>query len=260
MWDRIEKAYNSMVLGEGNLSESAVLEVEKSYNLGLTDEFVCMTQYDIDMPNVAVAFKPQSLANSLGEYLSKKGYKQFRIAETQKYAHVTFFLNGGIEEPFQGEDRLLVPSPKIATFDRKPEMSAFEITKEAVKRIITSNKYDFILINYANCDMVGHTGNFYAAVQAVEAIDKCVGDIVEAVQKQNGIVLITADHGNCEQMIDYSTGHIFTEHTTNVVPLILIGEDVQLERGRLTNIAPTILDILKLDKPMEMTAASLILH
>jgi len=315
MWDRIEKAYDAMVLGEGNHCESAVIALERSYNEKVTDEFVkptvitsndtpvalisendsiifynfrpdrarlitralvdekfkgferkkgyfpvkfvCMTQYDLEMPNVSVVYKTESLENNLGDYLSQKGLKQFRIAETQKYAHVTFFFNGGLEEPYKGEDRLLIPSPKVDTFDQKPEMSAFEITAEAVKKI-KSGEYDFVLMNYANCDMVGHTGNFDATVKAVETVDKCVGEIVESVLNQNGVVLITADHGNCEQMIDYNTGEIFTPHTTNVVPFILIGKDVVLRKGKLANIAPTILEILGLEKPTAMNEESLI--
>ncbi|PNT93901.1 2,3-bisphosphoglycerate-independent phosphoglycerate mutase [Clostridium thermosuccinogenes] len=220
--------------------------------------YVCMTQYDKTMPNVEVAFKPESLTNTFGEYISKKGYTQLRIAETEKYAHVTFFFNGGVETVYEGEDRALIPSPKVATYDLKPEMSAFEVTEEALRRI-ESKKYDVIILNFANCDMVGHTGVFDAAKAAVEAIDQCIGKIVDAVRAQDGVVLITADHGNAEQMIDYETGGAFTAHTTNVVPLIAVGlGGVELSEGRLADLAPTMLDIMGLEKPAEMTGKSLI--
>lgn len=220
--------------------------------------FVCMTQYDKTMPNVVVAYKPQSLANTFGEYISKQGYTQLRIAETEKYAHVTFFFNGGVEMVYEGEDRALIPSPKVATYDLKPEMSAYEVTEEAVKRI-NSKKYNVIILNFANCDMVGHTGVFDAAKSAVEAVDECMGKIISAIEAQGGVALITADHGNAEQMTDYDTGGAFTAHTTNVVPLIGIGlGDVKLKEGRLADLAPTMLDIMGLDKPAEMTGNSLI--
>jgi len=222
--------------------------------------YVCMTQYDKTMPNVSVAFKPESLSNTFGEYISRLGYKQLRIAETEKYAHVTFFFNGGVEAVYEGEDRVLIPSPKVATYDLKPEMSAFEVTDEVINRI-KSKQYDVIILNFANCDMVGHTGVFEAAKKAVEAIDKCLGRIVPAVLEQDGKVLITADHGNAEQMIDYETGGAFTAHTTNVVPLIAIGlGDIKLKEGRLADIAPTMLDIMGLEKPQEMTGNSLIVR
>ncbi|MGE5612813.1 MAG: 2,3-bisphosphoglycerate-independent phosphoglycerate mutase [Bacillota bacterium] len=220
--------------------------------------YVCMTQYDKTMPNVQIAFKPESLSNTFGEFISRHGLKQLRIAETEKYAHVTFFFNGGVETMYEGEDRVLIPSPKVATYDLKPEMSAFEVTDEVLKRI-DSDKYDVIVLNFANCDMVGHTGVFEAARAAVEAIDKCLGRIVEAVRAKNGIVLITADHGNAEQMIDYETGGAYTAHTTNVVPLVGIGLDGrQLKEGRLADLAPTMLELLGLDKPAEMTGNSLL--
>jgi 2,3-bisphosphoglycerate-independent phosphoglycerate mutase len=220
--------------------------------------YVCMTQYDKTMPNVKIAFKPESLSNTFGEYISKHGLKQLRIAETEKYAHVTFFFNGGVETMYEGEDRVLIPSPKVATYDLKPEMSAFEVTDEVLKRI-ASDKYDVIVLNFANCDMVGHTGVFDAAKAAVEAIDKCLGRIVEEVREKNGVVLITADHGNAEQMIDYETGGAYTAHTTNVVPLVGIGLDGrQLKEGRLADLAPTMLELLGLDKPAEMTGNSLL--
>jgi 2,3-bisphosphoglycerate-independent phosphoglycerate mutase len=220
--------------------------------------YVCMTQYDKTLPNVSVAFKPESLANTFGEYISKKGCKQLRIAETEKYAHVTFFFNGGVEAKYEGEDRALVASPKVATYDLKPEMSAYEVTEEMLKRV-NSKEYDVIILNFANCDMVGHTGVFEAAKAAVEAVDQCVGKIVEAIRAQNGVVLITADHGNAEQMVDYETGGPFTAHTTNVVPLIGIGlGDRKLREGKLADLAPTMLEIMGLDKPAEMTGESLL--
>ena len=221
--------------------------------------YVCMTQYDKTLPNVEVAFKPESLSNTFGEYISRKGLKQLRIAETEKYAHVTFFFNGGVETMYEGEDRALIPSPKVATYDLKPEMSAYEVTEEVLKRI-NSKKYDVIVLNFANCDMVGHTGVFEAARAAVEAIDKCVGRIAEAIKAQDGVVLITADHGNAEQMVDYETGGPFTAHTTNVVPLIGIGlGGRKLREGRLADLAPTMLELLGLEKPAEMTGKSLLI-
>ncbi len=220
--------------------------------------FVCMTQYDKTIQNVTVAFKPENIVNSFGEYISKLGYKQLRIAETEKYAHVTFFFNGGVETVFEGEDRVLIPSPKVPTYDMKPEMSAYEVADEVVERI-KSKKYDVIILNFANPDMVGHTGDFNAAKAAIEAVDRCVGKVVEAVREQDGIVLITADHGNAEQMIDYETGGPYTAHTTNVVPLIGVGiGDRKLKEGRLADLAPTLLDIMGLKKPDEMTGNSLI--
>lgn len=220
--------------------------------------FVCFTQYDETMPNVKIAFKPETLVNTFGEYISKKGLKQLRIAETEKYAHVTFFFNGGEEKEYEGEDRILVPSPKVETYDLKPEMSALEVTDKVVEAI-NSGKYDSIILNYANPDMVGHTGSLEAAVKAVETIDGCVGRVVEAIEKQNGILIITADHGNAEQMIDYKTGEPQTAHTTNPVPLILVGlEGVKLKEGKLADLAPTMLDIMGLEKPQEMTGESLI--
>jgi len=220
--------------------------------------YVCMTQYDRTLPNVSVAFKPQSLSNTFGEYISRLGLKQLRIAETEKYAHVTFFFNGGVETMYEGEDRALIPSPKVPTYDLKPEMSAYEVTDEVLKRIV-SGEYDVIVLNFANCDMVGHTGIFEAAKAAVEAVDRCLGRIIPAILGQGGAVLITADHGNAEQMTDYETGGPFTAHTTNVVPLICIGlGNVKLREGRLADLAPTMLGILGLDKPAGMTGQSLI--
>ena len=221
--------------------------------------YVCMTQYDASMPNVEVAFKPQSLVNTFGEYISKKGLRQLRIAETEKYAHVTFFFNGGVEEVYDGEDRALINSPKVATYDLQPEMSAPEVAEEVVKRI-ESGEYDVIVLNYANCDMVGHTGIFDAAVNAVETVDICLGKTVDAIVKMGGTALITADHGNADQMIDYATNDVFTAHTTNVVPLVMIGgpEGAKLKNGRLADLAPTMLDLMGLDKPEEMTGESLL--
>lgn len=219
--------------------------------------FVCMTQYDVTMPNVTVAFTPQSLANTFGEYLSKNGKTQLRIAETEKYAHVTFFFNGGVEATFDGEDRALISSPKVATYDLQPEMSAYEVCDEVVKRI-ESDKYDVIILNYANCDMVGHTGIFDAAKAAVEAVDKCVGRTVDAILAKGGIALITADHGNADQMYE-PDGSPFTAHTTNKVPFVVCGKDVKLrEGGKLADIAPTMLDLMGLPQPAEMDGKSII--
>ena len=315
-WERVEQAYKAMVLGEGNKDTSAVNAIKKSYNDGVTDEFVvptvitdengaalgtisendsvvffnfrpdrareisrtivdkefdgfdrkffdtyfvCMTQYDASMPNVDVAFKPQTLVNTFGEYISRKGLRQLRIAETEKYAHVTFFFNGGVEEVYDGEDRALINSPKVATYDLQPEMSAYEVCDEVVKRI-ESGEYDVIVLNFANCDMVGHTGVFDAAVKAVETVDECLGRTVDAIIKMGGTALITADHGNADQMLDYDTNDVFTAHTTNVVPLVMIGEEsgAKLKNGRLADLAPTLLDLMGLEKPEEMSGESLL--
>lgn len=312
-WERVSRAYNAIVLGEGGFNPSAVDTIEKSYGAEITDEFVepsvcleganvkdgdsiifynfrpdrareltrtfvdpdfngferkggqkqvffvCMTQYDASMPNVEVAFKPDSLANTFGAYISEKGLTQLRIAETEKYAHVTFFFNGGIEQPYAGEDRALIPSPQVATYDLQPEMSAYLVTDEVVSRI-ESGKYDVIILNYANCDMVGHTGVFDAAKAAVEAVDTCVGRTVDAVLKAGGKVLLTADHGNADQMYE-ADGSPFTAHTTNPVPLLVIGcGDVKLRGdGRLADLAPTMLKLLGLPQPAEMTGTSIIL-
>ncbi len=218
--------------------------------------YVCMTQYDASMPNVEVAFKPESLKNTLGEYLSVKGLKQLRIAETEKYAHVTFFFNGGVEKVYDGEDRALIPSPKVATYDLQPEMSAYEVTDEVLKRI-ESNKYDVIILNFANCDMVGHTGYMDAAIKAVETVDECLGKVVDAVTAKGGALLITADHGNADCMID-TDGGPFTAHTTNPVPLVMIGYDGALHNGGLSDLAPTMLTMMGLKIPEEMTGKSLI--
>ena len=220
--------------------------------------YVCMTQYDATMPNVEVAYKPESLENTFGEYISKQGMSQLRIAETEKYAHVTFFFNGGVEKQYPGEDRILVKSPAVATYDLQPEMSAYEVTDKMVEAV-KSGKYDALILNYANCDMVGHTGVFEAAVKAVEAVDTCVGRVVEAVKEMGGCVLLTADHGNADKMVD-TDGEPFTAHTTNPVPFCVINHPCQLrEGGRLADIAPTMLKVLGLPQPAEMTGESIIL-
>ncbi|MBP3448207.1 MAG: 2,3-bisphosphoglycerate-independent phosphoglycerate mutase [Clostridia bacterium] len=220
--------------------------------------YVCMTQYDATMPNVSVAYKPQSLKNTFGEYISQKGLKQLRIAETEKYAHVTFFFNGGVEAEFQGEDRALIASPKVATYDLKPEMSAFEVKDEVLNRI-NSDKYDVIILNYANCDMVGHTGDFDAATKAVKAVDDCMKETVEAILAKGGIAVITADHGNADLMFSDAEG-IVTAHTTNPVPLIVCGagEVTLKDGGCLADVCPTMLDLMELPQPEEMTGRSLI--
>lgn len=310
-WDRVEKAYNAMVFGEGVNADCPVQAIKDSYANGVTDEFmlptitdkngmikendsviffnfrpdrarqitrafvdpefsgfnrkngyfpvnfVCMAQYDASMPNVSVAFPPEQLTMTLGEYLSKLGKTQLRIAETQKYAHVTFFFNGGEEMQFEGEDRILIKSPDVETFDMKPEMSAYEVT-DAVLEAIESDKYDVIILNYANCDMVGHTGIFDAAKDAVEAVDECVGKVVDAVIAKGGAALLTADHGNADKMFE-ADGSPFTAHTTNPVPFIVAGKECELrEGGVLADIAPTILELLEVAQPAEMTGKSLI--
>ena len=220
-------------------------------------EYVCTTEYDASMPNVTVAYPREKLTNIFGEYLSRMGMTQLRIAETEKYAHVTFFFNGGEEKVFSGEDRCLIPSPKVATYDLQPEMSAPEVADEAVRRI-ESGEYDVIILNFANCDMVGHTGVFEAAVKAAEAVDAGVAKVVEATAKMGGISLITADHGNAEHMME-EDGSPFTAHTTNLVPCCIVGVDVKLRDGRLADLAPTMLDLMGLNKPAEMTGETLIL-
>ncbi|MBR2405011.1 MAG: 2,3-bisphosphoglycerate-independent phosphoglycerate mutase [Clostridia bacterium] len=313
-WERVVKAYDAIVKGEGEYCDSAVTAIEKSYNNDVTDEFVvptvittdgkpngtlgkndsvvffnfrpdrareitrtivdaefdgfereffetyfvCMTQYDASMPNVHVAFKPQTLTNTFGEIVSKLGLKQLRIAETEKYAHVTFFFNGGVEKVYDGEDRILVNSPKVATYDMQPEMSAYEVTDKLLEAIDT-DKYDVIILNYANCDMVGHTGDMNAAIKAVEAVDACIGKVYDKIMEKDGVILITADHGNAEQMIDPTDKSVFTAHSTNVVPLIVGGlGDVELKSGRLADLAPTMLSIMGVDIPDDMTGESLI--
>ncbi|WP_114700372.1 2,3-bisphosphoglycerate-independent phosphoglycerate mutase [Psychrobacter proteolyticus] len=225
--------------------------------------FVMLTKYSdvlADNPKTSIAYYPTSLANTLGEYLQDQGKTQLRIAETEKYAHVTFFFSGGREEEYQGETRILVPSPDVATYDLQPEMSAPEVTDKLVEAI-ESGKYDVLVVNYANGDMVGHTGIFDAAVKAVEALDVCVGRIESAVRAAGGDMLITADHGNCEQMQDYESGQVHTQHTTEHVPLIYVGEQkLQVRRGgKLSDVAPTILSLMNVDAPAEMTGESLLI-
>jgi len=220
--------------------------------------FVCLTSYGEDFAPLPVAFAPQSVANGLGEYLASLGLTQLRIAETEKYAHVTYFFSGGVETPYPGEDRVLVPSPKVATYDLKPEMSAFEVTDKLVAAI-TSGRYDAIVCNYANGDMVGHTGNLEAATQAIEALDACVGRVVAAARAAGGEVLITADHGNAEKMYDEATGQPHTAHTLNLVPLVYVGRPATVAQGgALEDIAPTLLAVLGLPQPSEMTGRSLL--
>jgi len=219
--------------------------------------YVCLTQYDEEMPNVSVAFPPQTITETFGAYIAGLGLTQLRIAETEKYAHVTFFFNGGVEEPYPGEDRALIPSPKeFATYDLVPEMSAYQVAEECVARI-RSGKYDVIILNFANCDMVGHTGDFAAAVKATEVVDACVKQVVEATTEMGGIALVTSDHGNAEYMIA-EDGSPATSHTTNLVPLAIVGADVTLKSGRLSDIAPTMLELMGLKQPKEMTGVSLI--
>ena len=220
--------------------------------------YVCMAQYDATMPNCEVAYPPVDLNNVMGEYLSKLGKTQLRIAETEKYAHVTFFFNGGVEAPYEGEDRCVIPSPKVATYDLKPEMSAPEVAEECVKRI-ESDKYDVIILNFANCDMVGHTGVFEAAVKAVEAVDAAAGKVIDAVLAKGGAVILTADHGNADKMLNEDDTP-FTAHTTNAVPCLIAGcGDLQLrEGGVLSDLVPTMLEIMQIEQPKEMTGKSLI--
>lgn len=223
--------------------------------------FVCMAQYDATMPNVTVAYPPEQLHMTLGEYLSKCGKTQLRIAETQKYAHVTFFFNGGEEKVFEGEDRILIPSPDVPTFDLKPEMSAYEVC-DKLTDAIRSQKYDVIIINFANPDMVGHTGVESAAIQAVEAVDECVGKAVDALKEVDGQMFICADHGNAEQLVDYETGEPYTAHTTNPVPFILVNADPSYtlrEGGCLADIAPTLIELMGMEQPKEMTGKSLLI-
>jgi 2,3-bisphosphoglycerate-independent phosphoglycerate mutase len=316
-WDRVEKAYDAMVLGDGLEFASAKFAIDQSYLDGVTDEFVlpsviveggepvgrvkdgdgfiffnfrsdrareisraftdpdfdgfarkrwpqlasyvCMTVYDetFDLP---VAFAPVELKNILGEVLGRSGLKQLRIAETEKYAHVTFFFNGGNETPFPGEERILIPSPReVPTYDKKPEMSARLVTEELL-RWLEEDKFDFIVLNFANADMVGHTGKLTAAVKAIEAVDECVGRIVEKVLERKGCALITADHGNAETMVDEKGGP-HTAHTTEPVPFILVDDtrkDAALKTGILADIAPTVLNLLGVPKPSEMTGKSLL--
>ena len=314
-WERIELAYNAMVLGKGEKANSALEAMDNSYHDNKTDEFVLpcviekdgnptgtikngdsvvffnfrpdrarqitraindkcfdgfkretlnltfvtMTQYDKTIEDVLVAFKPQTLVNTLGEYVSNQGLNQLRIAETEKYAHVTFFFNGGVEKENKNEDRDVIPSPKVATYDLKPEMSAYEVTDELLNKL-DEDKYDMIILNYANPAMVGHTGVVEAAVKAIEAVDECLGKVVDKVLEKDGTVFITADHGNAETMIDYSTGNPFTAHTTNEVPFIWVSNNREgkLKSGKLADIAPTMLNVLGLEVPSEMTGECLI--
>ena len=225
--------------------------------------YVCFTEYDATIPNKSVAFPKEIPSNTLGEYISSLGMKQLRLAETEKYAHVTFFFNGGIEKPFEGEERILVPSPKeVATYDLKPEMSAIQVTDKLVEAI-EANEKDIIIINYANPDMVGHTGVIEAAVKAIETIDTCVGRVMDALLKVNGQMFLCADHGNSDQLIDYETGKPFTAHTTNPVPFAIInceGAKGIKEDGKLCDIAPTLLDMMGLEQPKEMTGHSLLIR
>ncbi len=310
-WDRLEKAYDAMTLGQGFAASTGCAAVDSAYAREENDEFVqptstgaatvkdgdamimfnfrpdrareitrafvdpdfdgfarkktlknlkyvCMTQYDAQMPNVEVAFPPQTLTNTFGNYISSLGLSQLRIAETEKYAHVTFFFNGGVEAPCEGEDRILVPSPQVATYDLQPEMSAPIVTERVLEQI-EAEKYDCIILNFANADMVGHTGVMEAAVKAIEALDKCVPQIVDAVLKKGGQILLTADHGNADCMID-EAGNVVTAHSLNQVPLIHIADKpVQLaDGGRLCDIAPTMLELMGLAIPAEMTGKSLV--
>ena len=220
--------------------------------------YVCMTEYDATMPNVSVAYPPERLENTFGEYIASLGLTQLRIAETEKYAHVTFFFNGGVEEPNKNEDRILVPSPKVATYDLQPEMSAYQVTDQVIQAI-DSDKYDVIILNFANADMVGHTGIMDAAIKAIETLDACVPRIVEAVLGKCGQILLTADHGNADVMLD-EEGNVVTSHSLNPVPLLHIAEEpVQLaDGGKLSDIAPTILDLMEIKIPPEMTGKSLV--
>lgn len=221
-------------------------------------DFVSFTQYDASLNNVNIAFEQQVIKNTLGEYISNKGLKQLRIAETEKYAHVTYFFNGGIEEKYPGEDRIMIPSPKVATYDLQPQMSAPEVAKTVIKAI-KEEVYSLIVLNFANCDMVGHTGVFDAAVEAVETVDSCLGEVIKAIDGVGGSALITADHGNAEQMINIVTGKPHTAHTSNKVKCILTGrKNIKLKEGKLADVAPTLLELLGLEKPSEMTGESII--
>lgn len=311
-YDRVKKAYDAMVLGEGVKANDAVAAVEKSYAEGVTDEFVlptvigeskpitandsiifynfrpdrareitrafvddefegferengkfpleyiCMTEYDTTIKHVKIAFELEDIKNTFGEFIGDNGLTQLRIAETEKYAHVTFFFNGGVEAPYKGEDRILVPSPKVATYDLQPEMSEPEVADKVVEAI-KSEKYDVIILNYANCDMVGHTGVFDAAVKAVEAVDEGVGKVYDAIKDVNGILLITADHGNADKMLEDDSEKPFTAHTTNKVPFCVVNYPCELKSGgKLADIAPTMIDIMGLKQPDEMTGETLI--
>jgi 2,3-bisphosphoglycerate-independent phosphoglycerate mutase len=223
-------------------------------------EFICLTQYDITMKNVSVAYEPQSLDNTFGEYISQLGLKQLRLAETEKYAHVTFFFNGGVEKSVEGEDRILIPSPQVATYDLKPEMSAY-LVKDTMLEQLKRDYYDVIIVNFANADMVGHTGVIPAAIKAVEAVDTCLGEVAAYVIENGLTMMVTADHGNAEEMINEDDNSVLTQHTTNVVPFILVSPDKNLvlkSDCKLADIAPTILDLMALAKPDEMTGETMI--
>ena len=223
-------------------------------------QYYCMTPYDASFKGVHILFDKENVANTLGEYLAANGKKQLHIAETEKYAHVTFFFNGGVEEPNEGEDRILVKSPKVATYDLQPEMSAPQVCEKLVDAI-KSDKYDVIIINFANPDMVGHTGVEAAAIKAIEAVDECVGKTVDAIKEVGGQMFICADHGNAEQLIDYKSGEPFTAHTTNPVPFILVNADPAYklrEGGCLADIAPTLIELMGMEQPKEMTGKSLL--
>jgi 2,3-bisphosphoglycerate-independent phosphoglycerate mutase len=220
--------------------------------------FCTLTAYGEDFSNIPAAFAPQSIANGLGEYLAARGLKQLRIAETEKYAHVTYFFNGGVETPYAGEERIMVPSPKVATYDLQPEMSAREVTAKLVDAI-KSGKYQAIVCNYANGDMVGHTGNLDAATRAIEVLDECIGRVVEAMRDAGGETLITADHGNAETMLDTTTNQVHTAHTTNLVPLVYVGRKATMAQGgALQDVSPTLLRMMGLPQPPEMTGKPLI--
>ena len=222
--------------------------------------YVCFTEYDATVKNAKIAYGPESLDNILAQVLSDAGLRQLRIAETEKYAHVTFFFNGGEEKAYPGEDRILIPSPKVATYDLKPEMSAYEVADKVIEKI-NEDIYDVIILNFANPDMVGHTGVYEAAVKAIEAVDKCIGKVAKCIEEKGGTLLVTADHGNAEQMLDYETGEPHTAHTCNPVPFILMShKPYKLRHGKLADIAPTILELLNLEKPKEMTGESLLLR
>ena len=236
------------------------IEFEKTKGIS-NFKFVTFTDYDSSIKNKEVAFLKENLKNTFGEYISSLGLKQLRLAETEKYAHVTFFFNGGLEEPFKNEERILIPSPKVATYDLKPEMSAFEVTEKLVDAI-NSKDYDLIIVNYANPDMVGHTGIVDATVKAIQAIDSCIKNVVDAIIKTDSQMFICADHGNSDQLIDYETGKPFTAHTTNPVPFVLINCKKAIglkENGKLADIAPTLLDMMNIEKPSEMTGESLLI-
>ncbi len=317
-WDRVEKAYRAMVLGEGETADNAINAVQNSYDTEKYDEFVmptvvmengkpvatikekdsiiffnfrpdrareitrvfcdeefsgfergkrrdltyvCFSEYDITIPNKIVAFHKISLDNTFGQFLAAHHKTQLRLAETEKYAHVTFFFNAGVEVPNEGEERILVNSPKVATYDLQPEMSAFLVAEHLVTAI-QSGKYDVIVVNFANPDMVGHTGIESAAIKAIEAVDQCVGKAVEALLSVDGQMFICADHGNAEQLVDYETGDPFTAHTTNPVPFILVNYDKDYtlaEGGCLADIIPTMIEMMGMVKPEEMTGKSLLI-